>query len=50
LFDFITALTKKQIEKLIEENVFQLSLFDEELSEAILDDGIYFEMQSDTSR
>jgi transposase len=38
-FDFITALTKKQIEKLIETNVFPRSLFDEELSEVILDDG-----------
>lgn len=37
-FDFITALTKKQIEKLIKTNVLQLSLFDEELSE-IIDNG-----------
>jgi transposase len=38
-FDFITALTKKQIEKLLKQNVLQLSLFDEELSEVILDNG-----------
>jgi transposase len=36
-FDFITALTKCQIEKLIKQNVIQLSLFDERLSEIILE-------------
>jgi transposase len=36
-FDFITALTKCQIEKLIKQNVIQLSLFDEQLSEIILE-------------
>jgi transposase len=38
-FDFITALTKRQIEKLIREYVIQLSLFDENLSEIILENG-----------
>jgi hypothetical protein len=38
-FDFITALTKRQIEKLIRQNVFQYSLFDENLSEIILENG-----------
>jgi hypothetical protein len=38
-FDFITALTKRQIEKLLRERVIQLSLFDENLSEIILENG-----------
>jgi transposase len=38
-FDFITALTRAQIEKLIREKVLTLSLFDEKLSEVILDSG-----------
>jgi hypothetical protein len=38
-FDFITTLTKRQIEKLIRQRVIQLSLFDENLSEMILKNG-----------
>jgi transposase len=38
-FDFITALTRVQIEKLIKQDVFSISLFDEKLSEVILDNG-----------
>ena len=40
-FDFITALTHAQIEKLLKQNVFQLSLFDEELSEVITEHNRY---------
>jgi hypothetical protein len=35
-FDFMTALMKTQIEKLIRQNVIQHSLFDENISEIIL--------------
>jgi hypothetical protein len=38
-FDFIMALTKRQIEKLIRQRVIQLSLFDKNLSEMILKNG-----------
>jgi hypothetical protein len=38
-FDFMTALTKGQIEKLIRQNVIQLSFFDENISEIILKNG-----------
>jgi hypothetical protein len=38
-FDFMTTLTKGQIEKRIRQNVIQLSLFDENISEIILKDG-----------
>lgn len=40
-FDFITALTHAQIEKLLKQNVFQLSLFDEEISEVITEQNRY---------
>ncbi|MDR1485730.1 MAG: hypothetical protein LBT09_13025 [Planctomycetaceae bacterium] len=36
-FDFITALTRSQVEKLIKQEIFQLSLFDENISKVILD-------------
>ena len=38
-FDFITALTKAQIEKLIQQRVLQLTLFDVNISEIILENG-----------
>ena len=37
-FHYITAITKQQIRKLLQDDVFQMSLFDEELSEVIQDD------------
>ncbi|MDR1962247.1 MAG: hypothetical protein LBQ50_00515 [Planctomycetaceae bacterium] len=36
-FDFITVLTKVQTEKLLKEKVLHISLFDEQISEVILD-------------
>jgi len=38
-FDFITALTKAQIETLIKKDVVQLELFDEEINEVVTEDG-----------
>src|SRR5215469_12313792 len=38
-FGFITALTKPQIEKLIDRGNLQLELFDEDVSEVVLDHG-----------
>ncbi|MDR2641499.1 MAG: IS1634 family transposase [Planctomycetaceae bacterium] len=40
-FDFITALTQKQIKTLLKQNVFQLSLFDEELHEVVTEQNRY---------
>lgn len=40
-FYYITALTRKQIETLLNQNKIQPSLFDEELSEIVLDDKRY---------
>ena len=38
-FHYITAITKPQIEKLLKDDIFQMSLFDEELSEITADTG-----------
>ncbi len=38
-FHYITAITKPQIEKLLKDDIFQMSLFDEELSEITTDTG-----------
>ncbi len=38
-FHYITAITKPQIEKLLNDNMLQMSLFDEKLSEVTADDG-----------
>ena len=38
-WQFITAITKPQIEKLIRDETFQLSYFEEELAEIFLEDG-----------
>lgn len=40
-FHYITAITKPQIEKLIKDGIFQMSLFDEKLAE-VLNDGIRY--------
>ena len=38
-FGFITALTKPQIRTLIDRGALQLELFDEDVSEVVLEDG-----------
>ena len=38
-FHYITAITRPQIEKLLKDDVFQMSLFDEKLSEITTDSG-----------
>jgi len=40
-FHYITAITKPQIEKLIKDGIFQMSLFDEELAEVSVDNIRY---------
>jgi transposase len=39
VFNFITALTKSQIETLLKKNIVQLELFDEDVNEVIMQDG-----------
>ena len=38
-FHYITSLTKAQIQKLIDQKVFQLELFDEKINEVLAEDG-----------
>jgi transposase len=49
-FGFITALTKPQIKKLIERDVVQLELFDEDVSEVILEDGKRYILRRNPTR
>jgi len=41
-FHYITAITKPQIEKLLREDKIQISLFDQELGEVQLEDGVRY--------
>lgn len=49
-FDFITALTKPQIETLISRGSIQLGLFDEKINEVILEDGRRYIMKRNPIR
>jgi len=48
-WNYITAITKPQIEKLLKENIFQLDLFDEELQE-IIDDSVRYVLRRNPTR
>lgn len=49
-FHYITAITKPQIEKLLQNNKIQLSLFDQELGEAQLEEGVRFVLRRNPVR
>ena len=49
-FNFITALTKAQIESLIKKDIVQLELFDEEINEVITEDGKRYIMKRNPVR
>jgi transposase len=49
-FHFITALTKPQIKKLLEDKVFQMDLFDEKIHEVIGEDGRRFVLRRNPVR
>jgi transposase len=49
-FHYITAITKPQIEKLLQEDALQLSLFDQELGEVQLDEGVRFVLRRNPVR
>ena len=48
-FSYITAITKPQIEKMIERGILQMDLFDEELHE-IVDDGVRYILRRNPTR
>lgn len=41
-FHYITSITKRQIEKLVKDGVFQMELFDEKLCEVCVEDGVRY--------
>ena len=49
-FHYITAITKPQIEKLLQNNKIQLSLFDQELGEVQLEEGVRFVLRRNPVR
>jgi transposase len=49
-FHFITALTKPQIQKMLDDKVFQLELFDEKVHEALGEDGRRFVLRRNPAR
>jgi hypothetical protein len=49
-FHFITALTKPQIQKLLDQKVFQLELFDENIHEVLGEDGRRFVLRRNPVR
>lgn len=49
-FHYITAISKPQIEKLLREDTLQLSLFDQELGEIQMDDGVRFVLRRNPIR
>lgn len=49
-FHYITAITKPQIEALLEVGVFQMSLFDEYLAEVMADDGVRYVLRRNPVR
>ncbi len=49
-FHYITAITKPQIKKLMQEDVIQLDLFDQELGEVRLQDGLRFVLRRNPVR
>jgi hypothetical protein len=49
-FHFITALTKPQIQKLLDDKVFQMDLFDEQVHEVIGEDGRRFVLRRNPVR
>jgi transposase len=49
-FHYITAITKPQIESLLTKGVIQMSLFDQELAEAVSDDGVRYVLRRNPVR
>ena len=49
-FHFITALTKPQIQKMLDDKVFQLDLFDEKVHEVLGEDGRRFVLRRNPAR
>jgi transposase len=49
-FHYITAITKPQIEALLEVGVFQMSLFDEDVAELMVDDGVRYVLRRNPVR
>ncbi len=49
-FHYITAITKPQIESLLAKGVIQMGLFDQELAEAVSDDGVRYVLRRNPVR
>ncbi len=49
-FHYITAITKPQIESLLTKGVIQMNLFDQELAEAVSDDGVRYVLRRNPVR
>jgi len=49
-FHYITAITKPQIESLLTKGVIQMGLFDQELAEAVSDDGVRYVLRRNPVR
>ena len=49
-FHYITAITKPQIESLLTKSVIQMNLFDQELAEAVSDDGVRYVLRRNPVR
>lgn len=49
-FHYLTAITKPQIEKLLTQGTFQMELFDEELAEIILEEGVRYILKRNPHR
>ena len=49
-FHYITAITKPQIEKLLQQGTFQMDLFDQELAEVLADEGLRYVLRRNPVR
>src|SRR5207247_4702147 len=49
-FHYITAITKPQIEKLLQQGTLQMDLFDQELAEVLADEGIRYVLRRNPVR
>ncbi len=49
-FHYITAITKSQIEALLKQDVIQLGLFDETVSEVIAEDDVRYVLRRNPTR
>jgi len=49
-FHYITAITKPQIESLLDQNIIQMTLFDQELAEIEVDDGLRYILRRNPQR